>query len=84
MRPRRGNIAASFRPVSDACASKLNGCAFAHHLFPDEGPSSMRVLVVEDNRSLVANLFDYFEARGHVLDAAPDGPTGLHLSLIHI
>jgi len=41
----------------------------------------MRVLVVEDNRSLVANLFDYFEARGHVLDAAPDGPTGLHLAV---
>lgn len=40
----------------------------------------MRVLVVEDNRSLVANLFEYFEARGHTLDAAPDGPTGLHLA----
>ncbi|HUD43136.1 MAG TPA: response regulator transcription factor [Dokdonella sp.] len=40
----------------------------------------MRVLVVEDNRSLVANLFEYFEARGHTLDAAPDGPTGFHLA----
>ncbi|WP_440222850.1 response regulator transcription factor [Dokdonella sp. MW10] len=40
----------------------------------------MRLLVVEDNRSLVANLFEYFEARGHVLDAAPDGRTGLHLA----
>lgn len=40
----------------------------------------MRVLVVEDNRSLVANLFDYFESRGHALVAAPDGPTGLHLA----
>jgi DNA-binding response OmpR family regulator len=40
----------------------------------------MRVLVVEDNRSLVANLLDYFEARGHALDAAPDGATGLHLA----
>ena len=40
----------------------------------------MRLLVVEDNRSLVANLFDFFEARGHVLDAAPDGITGLHLA----
>jgi DNA-binding response OmpR family regulator len=43
----------------------------------------MRLLVVEDNRSLVANLFDYFESRGHVLDAAPDGPTGLHLASTH-
>jgi DNA-binding response OmpR family regulator len=41
----------------------------------------MRVLVVEDNRNLVANLFEYFEGRGYVLDAAPDGPTGLHLAL---
>lgn len=40
----------------------------------------MRLLVVEDNQSLVANLFAYFEARGHVLDAAPDGPTGYHLA----
>lgn len=40
----------------------------------------MRLLVIEDNRQLVANLFDYFEARGHVLDAAPDGVTGLHLA----
>lgn len=43
----------------------------------------MRILVVEDNRSLVANIFEYFEARGHVLDAAPDGRTGLHLALNH-
>ncbi len=40
----------------------------------------MRLLVIEDNHNLVANLFDYFEARGHVLDAAPDGVTGLHLA----
>lgn len=40
----------------------------------------MRILVVEDNRSLVANLFEYFERNGHAVDAAPDGPTGLHLA----
>ena len=40
----------------------------------------MRVLVIEDNQALVANLFDYLEARGHVVDAAPDGRTGLHLA----
>lgn len=40
----------------------------------------MRLLVIEDNRNLVANLFDYFEARGHTLDAVPDGITGLHLA----
>ncbi|MBX3725566.1 MAG: response regulator transcription factor [Xanthomonadales bacterium] len=43
----------------------------------------MKLLVVEDNQALVANLFDYFEARGHVLDAAPDGLTGLHLAVCH-
>lgn len=41
----------------------------------------MRILIVEDNRSLVANIFDYFETRGHILDAAPDGVTGLHLAI---
>jgi DNA-binding response OmpR family regulator len=40
----------------------------------------MKLLIIEDNRSLVANVFDYFEQRGHVLDAAPDGVTGLHLA----
>lgn len=40
----------------------------------------MHLLVIEDNRSLMANLFDYFEARGHTLDAAPDGVIGLHLA----
>ena len=40
----------------------------------------MRLLVIEDNRNLIANLFDYFEARGHTLDVAPDGITGLHLA----
>lgn len=41
----------------------------------------MKLLVVEDNPHLVANLFEYFEERGHVLDAAPDGLTGLHLAV---
>lgn len=44
----------------------------------------MRLLVIEDNRNLVANLFDYFEPRGHALDAAPDGVTGLHLATTQV
>ncbi|MBV2209876.1 MAG: response regulator transcription factor [Thermomonas sp.] len=40
----------------------------------------MRLLIVEDNRNLIANLFDYFEQEGHIVDAAPDGITGLHLA----
>jgi DNA-binding response OmpR family regulator len=44
----------------------------------------MRLLVIEDHRNLVANLYDYFEARGHMLDAAPDGVTGLHLATTQV
>lgn len=40
----------------------------------------MRYLVIEDQAHLVANVFAYFEVRGHQLDAAPDGLTGLHLA----
>ena len=40
----------------------------------------MRVLVIEDNRALVSNLFEYFEARGYTMDAAPDGLSGLQLA----
>lgn len=42
---------------------------------------SKRILVVEDNASLVANLFAYLEARRYTLDAAQDGQSGLHLAL---
>lgn len=53
--------------------------------FPLPEPGlAMRVLVVEDNQNLVANLFDYLEARGHTVDAAPDGRTGLHLATTHV
>lgn len=41
----------------------------------------MRILVIEDQPALVASLFAYFEPRGHRLDAAPDGVTGLSLAL---
>jgi DNA-binding response OmpR family regulator len=42
--------------------------------------ATMKILVIEDNRQLVANIFEYFEGRGHTMDAAPDGRTGLHLA----
>lgn len=41
----------------------------------------VRILVVEDQPPLVASLFAYFEPRGCVLDAAPDGVTGLGLAV---
>ncbi len=40
----------------------------------------MRLLIVEDNRQLVSHLFAYFEERGYVLDAAPDGVVGKWLA----
>lgn len=42
---------------------------------------SKRVLVIEDNQGLVANLFAYLEPRQYSLDAAQDGQSGLHLAL---
>lgn len=43
----------------------------------------MRILIIEDNSDLAANLYDYLEARGHILDTATDGVTGLHLAVTH-
>ncbi len=43
----------------------------------------MRVLIVEDNLDLAANIYDFLEAKGHVLDAAKDGITGMHLALVN-
>ncbi|MBS1170494.1 MAG: putative Two-component system regulatory protein [Burkholderiaceae bacterium] len=40
----------------------------------------MRILIVEDNADIVANLFAYFEPRGHVLDCAANGYGGLALA----
>ncbi|MFH7572627.1 DNA-binding response regulator, partial [Pseudomonas syringae pv. tagetis] len=35
-------------------------------------PLHLHVLVIEENHSLAANIFDYLEASGHLPDAAPD------------
>lgn len=37
----------------------------------------MHLLVIEDNPDLVANLYDFFEDRGHAVDAAYDAFSGL-------
>lgn len=41
----------------------------------------MKVLVIEDHRDIAENIGDYLEPRGHVLDYAPDGRTGLALAI---
>src|SRR5690606_31516786 len=40
----------------------------------------MRILIIEDDPTIATNLYDYLAARGHVVDAAPDGITGLRLA----
>ncbi|OIR18203.1 response regulator MprA [mine drainage metagenome] len=40
----------------------------------------MRVLIIEDNRELASNMFDFLETKGHIPDAAGDGITGMHLA----
>lgn len=42
----------------------------------------MKLLIVEDNHFLAAELYEFLEGRGHQMDAAPDGITGLHLAVV--
>ena len=41
----------------------------------------MRILIIEDNADIAASIYDYLESRGHTMDAAPDGITGLHFAV---
>ena len=41
----------------------------------------MRILLVEDNRDILANLADYLELKGYSVDCAQDGLSGLHLAV---
>ncbi|MBK6637016.1 MAG: response regulator transcription factor [Rhodocyclaceae bacterium] len=41
----------------------------------------MRLLVIEDNREILANVADYLTGQGHLVDCAENGPGGLHLAL---
>ena len=41
----------------------------------------MRILIIEDDAAIAANLYDFLETRGHHVDAASDGITGLHLAV---
>ncbi len=40
----------------------------------------MRILIIEDDQAIAANLYDFLEARGHSVDAALDGATGFRLA----
>ncbi|MDR2507341.1 MAG: response regulator transcription factor [Candidatus Accumulibacter sp.] len=40
----------------------------------------MRILVIEDNRDILANILDYLQLKGYITDCAEDGLSGLHLA----
>ncbi|WP_417660481.1 response regulator transcription factor [Pseudomonas sp.] len=41
----------------------------------------MRILVVEDNQDILANVMDYLTIKGYTVDCAQDGVSGLHLAV---
>ncbi|MCL6555510.1 MAG: response regulator transcription factor [Burkholderiales bacterium] len=43
----------------------------------------MRLLIIEDNPDLAANLLEFLADRGHTVDVAGDGLTGLHLATVN-
>jgi DNA-binding response OmpR family regulator len=43
----------------------------------------MRILIIEDNPDIVANLYGYLEPKGYVLDSAANGYGGLALAAQH-
>jgi DNA-binding response OmpR family regulator len=49
-------------------------------LIHSDGDFFMRILVVEDNRDILANVLDYFQLKAYSVDCAQDGLSGLHLA----
>ncbi len=43
----------------------------------------MRILIIEDNKDIVANLYGFLEPKGYVLDTAANGYGGLALATEH-
>ena len=43
----------------------------------------MKFLIIEDNADIAANIGDYLEDCGHIVDFAYDGVTGLHLAVVN-
>jgi DNA-binding response OmpR family regulator len=43
----------------------------------------LRILIIEDDADIAANLHDYLTGLGHGVDHAGDGVTGLHLAVTH-
>jgi DNA-binding response OmpR family regulator len=47
----------------------------------DSTPTQLRILLIEDQRSMAENIWEFLELRGQVMDHAADGQTGLQLAL---
>lgn len=45
--------------------------------------NNLHILVIEDNTRAAANIGDYLKLKGHVVDFAMDGITGMHLAVTH-
>lgn len=43
----------------------------------------MRLLLIEDSHDLATNIGEFLESRGHIVDYAADGLTGLHLAAVN-
>jgi DNA-binding response OmpR family regulator len=50
---------------------------------PDLATIKMHLLVIEDNADLAANIGEYLEEHGDVVDYAADGLSGLHLAAVN-
>jgi len=44
---------------------------------------NVRILIIEDNPDIAANIGDYLDEVGHTVDFAGDGVTGLHLAIVN-
>lgn len=48
---------------------------------PIASPGALQILLVEDQSDLAQSVWDYLERRGHVLDHAADGASGLRMAM---
>jgi DNA-binding response OmpR family regulator len=47
----------------------------------NQGAGMLRILLIEDQRDIAANIWDFLEFRGFVMDHAADGATGLRMAM---
>jgi DNA-binding response OmpR family regulator len=43
----------------------------------------VKILVIEDHRDIASAIYDFLEARGHAVDLAHDGVSGLHFAVVN-